>query len=95
MRAIHRDILAEEHKLSERQAISLGHVLEHGALTIQELEAWCEGVNRRTLQRDLKDMVENGPDSGELGQAHDDRDVFQASDRRAAHDRHSQPLNPA
>jgi Fic family protein len=59
-RAIHRDILVQKHKLSERQAIALGHVLESGALTIQELEALCEGVNRRTLQRDLKDMVEKG-----------------------------------
>ena len=29
-------------------------------------------------------------DWGELGQAHDDRNVFQATDRRAAYDRHSQ-----
>ena len=33
------------------------------------------------------------PDLDELGQAQDDRDVFQATDRRAARDRHPQPLS--
>jgi DNA-binding HxlR family transcriptional regulator len=35
-------------------------VLDEGRLTIQELEALCPGVNRRTLQRDLKSMVDKG-----------------------------------
>ena len=34
-------------------------------------------------------------DWGELVQAHDDRDVFQSTDRRAARDRHPQPLTAA
>ena len=34
-------------------------------------------------------------DWGELVQVHDDRDVFQATDRRAARDRYSQPLSGA
>jgi hypothetical protein len=34
-------------------------------------------------------------DWGELVQIHDDRDVFQATDRRAARDRYSQPLSGA
>jgi len=59
-RAIQRDILVQAHKLSERQAMALGHVLEHGALTIQELESLCEGVNRRSLQRDLKGLLDKG-----------------------------------
>ncbi len=46
--------------MPERQAIALGHVLEHGALTIQKLEALCEGVNRRSLQRDLKGLLDKG-----------------------------------
>ncbi len=58
--AIRRDVLAREHGLSERQALALGHVLEHGRLTIQEYRALCPGVNRRTLQRDLKVMVDKG-----------------------------------
>lgn len=58
--AIRRDVLARTHGLSERQALALGHVLEHGRLTIQEFEALCPGANRRTLQRDLRDMIEKG-----------------------------------
>ena len=34
-------------------------------------------------------------DSGELVQAHDDRAIFQATDRQAARDRYLQPLTPA
>jgi Fic family protein len=59
-RAIHRDVLAREHGLSERQAKALGHVLEHGGLTIQEYEALCPDTNRRTLQRDLRDLMGKG-----------------------------------
>jgi len=59
-RAIQRDILAKEYGLSERQTKSLGHVLEHGRLTIQEYRALCPDTNRRSLQRDLKDLVDKG-----------------------------------
>jgi cell filamentation protein, protein adenylyltransferase len=59
-RAIRRDLLAREHRLSDRQALALGRVLDAGRLTIQELEGLCPGVNRRTLQRDLKSMVHKG-----------------------------------
>lgn len=59
-RAIQRDVLALEHGLSDRQALALGHVLEHGSLTIQEYEDLCEGVTRRSLQRDLKKLIEKG-----------------------------------
>ena len=59
-RAIRRDVLARQHSLSDRQALALGRVLDKGRLTIQELEALCPGVNRRTLQRDLKTMVDKG-----------------------------------
>jgi Fic family protein len=59
-RAIRRDVLARENDLSDRQALALGHVLDAGRLTIQEFELLCPGVNRRTLQRDLKVMVDKG-----------------------------------
>jgi len=58
--AIRRDVLVKEHGLSERQVKALGYVMEHGSLTIQDYEALCPGVNRRSLQRDLKDLVEKG-----------------------------------
>ena len=59
-RAIRADILAREHRLSDRQALALGQVLEAGRLTIQEFKALCPHTNRRTLQRDLKALVAKG-----------------------------------
>jgi Fic family protein len=59
-RVIQRDILAKEHGLSERQVKALGHVMENGSLTIQDYEALCPGINRRSLQRDLKSMLDSG-----------------------------------
>jgi Fic family protein len=58
--AIRRDVLIKEHRLSERQAIAMGHLIEHGSLSIQDYEALCPNVNRRSLQRDLKQMLDNG-----------------------------------
>lgn len=59
-RAFRSDVLAREQGLSDRQALALGHVFDGGRLTIQAFEALCPGVNRRTLQRDLKAMVAKG-----------------------------------
>jgi Fic family protein len=59
-RAIRTDLLAREHRLSDRQRIALGQLLATGRLTIQDFEALCPTVNRRTLQRDLQGMVEKG-----------------------------------
>lgn len=59
-RAIQRDVLVREHGLNDRQALALAHVLEEGGLSLQEYEALCHGVNRRTLQRDLKLLVDKG-----------------------------------
>lgn len=59
-RAIRQQFLSEEHRLTHRQRIALGHILEYEALTIQEFEGLCPGVNRRTLQRDLKALVDTG-----------------------------------
>jgi Fic family protein len=56
--AIRRDVLIKEHRLSDRQAKALGHILEHGSLTIQDFEHLFPEVNRRSLQRDLKAMIE-------------------------------------
>jgi len=58
--AIRRDVLAKEHRLNSRQTRALGHIMDHGRLTIQEFEGHCPKVNRRTLQRDLKAMQEKG-----------------------------------
>lgn len=58
--AMRRDALIKEHGLSDRQGKALGHILEHGSLTIQDFERLCSEVNRRSLQRDLKAMVDVG-----------------------------------
>jgi len=58
--AIHRDVLVKQYRLSDRQAKALGHILEHGSLNIQDFERLCPGVNRRSLQRDLRAMIEKG-----------------------------------
>ncbi|MBN2570471.1 MAG: Fic family protein [Deltaproteobacteria bacterium] len=58
--AIRRDVLVKEHRLSDRQDKALAHLMEHGSLTIKDFEGLCPDVNRRSLQRDLKAMVEIG-----------------------------------
>ena len=58
--AIRLAVLVDEHGLSDRQAKALRHVLEIGRLTIQDFENLFPRVNRRSLQRDLKAMVEKG-----------------------------------
>lgn len=45
-------------QLSDRQAKALGYILEHGSLTIKDFEGLCQDVNRRSLQRDLKAMLD-------------------------------------
>ncbi len=42
------------------QAKAIGYILERGSLTIREFEGLCPEVNRRSLQRDLKVMVDMG-----------------------------------
>ena len=59
-RTIRRDALVRRHALPERQAAALGHVIEHGRLTIHDYENLCPEANRRTLQRDLRVLVEKG-----------------------------------
>ncbi len=55
---IRRDVLVKQHGLNERQGKALGYLLQHGELTIQDFEALCPTVNRRSLQRDLKGMLD-------------------------------------
>jgi Fic family protein len=52
--------LARSLALSARQERALGHVLEHGRLTIADFQAQIPQVSRRTLQRDLKVLVDKG-----------------------------------
>ncbi len=59
--AIKLDVLVLKYKLSDRQKNILETFLEKQKdFTIQEYEILCPGVNRRTLQRDLSDLIEKG-----------------------------------
>lgn len=59
-RVIRRDVLIKELGLSDRQAKALSHIAEHGAMTIQDFERLCPGINRRSLQRDVRAMIAKG-----------------------------------
>ncbi|MEM6837645.1 MAG: TetR/AcrR family transcriptional regulator [Cyanobacteria bacterium P01_C01_bin.120] len=52
------ETLTQQYALNSRQQAAIAHVLTHGSLTIQTLESICFGPSRRTLQRDLKQLVE-------------------------------------
>lgn len=58
--AIRRDVLVKEHHLSDRQAKALAYIFEHGSLSIKEFGRLWPDVSRRSLQRDLKAMIEKG-----------------------------------
>lgn len=60
-----RDVLVRRHGLNERQVGALGHLVQHGKMTIQDFEGIFPGMARRSLQRDLRGMMEKGLISAE------------------------------
>jgi predicted HTH transcriptional regulator len=62
---IRRDILVQKHELNNRQGKAIEFLLENGKLTIQNFEKLCPDVNRRSLQRDLKGILDKGLISSE------------------------------
>lgn len=58
--AIRSDVLARQHRLNARQAVALDEFSSLGALSLGDLERLFPEINRRTLQRDLKGMVDKG-----------------------------------
>lgn len=58
--AITQSLLAKEHHLSERQRLAVEHMATEGGLSIQQFEKMCPDVTRRTLQRELKDLIDKG-----------------------------------
>ena len=50
--------LTQQHHLNPRQQIALSSALERGSLTIQTFELLCPTPSRRTLQRDLRQLVD-------------------------------------
>jgi Fic family protein len=55
---IRRDVLVQKYGLNERQGKAIEYLLGNGKLTIQDFEGLCPDVNRRSLQRDLKGMLD-------------------------------------
>lgn len=55
---IRRDVLVQKHGLNERQGKAVEFLLGHGKFTIQDFEGLCPDVNRRSLQRDLRGMLD-------------------------------------
>ena len=55
--AIEQDLLAKQHHLSDRQKLAIEYIVKHGGITIQQFEAICPEVTRRTLQRELKELI--------------------------------------
>lgn len=57
---IRLDVLAKKHKLSARQMVALELAQNGSTFQMQDFEARCPGVHRRSLQRDLRELVEAG-----------------------------------
>ena len=54
------DVLCQQYQLSQRQSQALMFAIAQGGLTIQNFEEICPETSRRTLQRELRGMVEKG-----------------------------------
>lgn len=55
---IRRDVLVQKHGLNKRQGKALDLLMEKDLMHISELEEICPEVTRRTLQRDLNNLIE-------------------------------------
>jgi DNA-binding transcriptional ArsR family regulator len=53
-------LTAKDYDLNNRQMIAIEELLNSGKMTIGEYELHFPDVNRRTLQRDLKSLLEKG-----------------------------------
>jgi Fic family protein len=57
---IRLEVLARKHKLSGRQRAAVELAVEKGEFQIQDIETRYPDVHRRTLQRDLRGLIEKG-----------------------------------
>lgn len=55
--AIEQDLLARQYHLSDRQKLALGYIAKHAGITIRQFETIYPDVTRRTLQRELKELI--------------------------------------
>jgi len=58
--AIQADVIGRNHRLNDRQSAVLAEFYSKGRIAVGDLEALFPSVNRRTLQRDLKKLLEKG-----------------------------------
>ena len=58
--AIRQDVLSRRNGLTDRQSRALGYILEQGRMTITDFESLFSETSRRTLQRDLRTLIEKG-----------------------------------
>ncbi|MCD6040390.1 MAG: Fic family protein [Gammaproteobacteria bacterium] len=56
-RAIEQEIMIKKYRLSNRQKLAIEYISKYGSITIQEFGIICPDVTRRTLQRELKELV--------------------------------------
>ena len=59
-KAVQLDILSRKHEMTGRQRQAVDHVLENERITIAGFQKLCPETPRRTLQRDLRSLVEVG-----------------------------------
>lgn len=52
-----KKLSAIQERLSTRQKLAVDYILKHGSLTIQEFEKIAPKVSRRTLQRELRELI--------------------------------------
>lgn len=54
------EVALDVSRLNGRQKRAIAHIQQHGHITIQAFESLCPKPSRRTLQRDLKQLVTDG-----------------------------------
>lgn len=65
--AIRRDVLVNQHRLNERQALAVDHLLKVGWIDLRSFESLYPEGARRTLQRDLAGLEAKGVVKAEGG----------------------------
>jgi Fic family protein len=58
--AIEQDVMALQHGLTDRQKLAIEFMAEKGKMSITDFEKLCPVVTRRTLQRELKGLINAG-----------------------------------
>lgn len=58
--AIKQSLLTKQYHLSKRQKLAIDYMTTEGSLTIQQFEKIYPDVSRRTLQRELRDLIDKG-----------------------------------